>query len=44
MAEIGKFEVKITVIASGLKKYLPFIINNNLVFIDRMQITNSSLD
>ena len=44
MAEIGKFDVKISVIPSGLKKYMPFIFNNNLVFIIRMQLMNFSLD
>ena len=44
MQEIGKFDVKICVISNGLEKYTAFTINTNLVFIDRMQFTNSSLD
>ena len=42
--EIGKFVVKVNVIPTGLKKYVTFTINNNLVFIDSMQFMNSSLD
>ena len=44
MQEIGKFDVKISVTSNGLEKYTAFTINTNLVFIDRMQFTNSSLD
>ena len=44
MQEIGKFDVKINVIPNGLEKYMAFTINKNLVFIDSMQFTNSSLD
>ena len=32
------------VIPNGLEKYMAFMINRNLVFIDRMQFINSSLD
>ena len=32
------------VIADGLEKYMAFIINNNLAFIDSIQFMNSSLD
>ena len=31
--EIGKFDVKVSVIPNGLEKYMAFIINRNLVFI-----------
>ena len=31
-----------SVISSGLEKYMAFTINNNLVFIDSMQFINSS--
>ena len=41
--EISNFDVKINVIPNGLEKYMAFKINNNLVFIDRMQLMNSSL-
>ena len=42
--EIGKFDVKVSVIPNRLEKYLAFTINNSLVFIDSMQFMNSSLD
>ena len=35
--------MKIDVIPSGLEKYMAFIVNKNLVFIDSMQFMNSSL-
>ena len=41
--ELKKFDVKIDVIPNGLEKYMAFILNKNLVFIDSMQIMNSSL-
>ena len=44
MQEIGKFDVRISVISNELEKYTAFTINTNLVFIDSMQFTNSSLD
>ena len=44
MQEVGKFYVKVSVILNGLEKYINFAINNNLVFIDSMQLMNSSLD
>ena len=34
--EIGKFDVKISVMPNGLEKYITFTINNNLFFIDSM--------
>ena len=42
--EIGKYDVKVNVILNELEKYMTFTINNNLVFIDRMQFMNSSVD
>ena len=44
MQEIGKFDVKISVIPYGLEKCMAFTINKNLIFIDNMQFMNSSLD
>ena len=38
------FDAEISVIPNGLEKYMAFIINKNLVFIDSMQFMNSSLD
>ena len=43
MQEIHKFDVKINVIPNRLEKYMAFIINNNWIFINRMQFMNSSL-
>ena len=42
--EISKFDVKVSAIPNGLEKYMGFTINTNLVFIDSMQLINSSLD
>ena len=42
--ELDKFDVKIDVIPNGLEKYMAFILNKNLVFIDSMQFMNSSLE
>ena len=42
--EIGKFDVKVSVIPNGLEKYIAFTVNKNLVFIDSMQFMNSGLD
>ena len=42
--EMGKSDVKVSVIPNGLEKYMAFTINRNLVFIDSMQFMNSSLD
>ena len=44
MREIGKFDVKVSVLRNGLENYMAFTINKNLVFIDSMQFVNSSLD
>ena len=41
---MSKFDVKVSVIPNGLEKYIAFTINRNLVFIDSMQLMNSSLD
>ena len=41
---ISNFDVDIDVIPNGLEKYMAFIINRNLVFIESMQFMNSSLD
>ena len=41
--ELDKFDVEISVIPNGLKKYMKFCLNKNLVFIDSMQFMNSSL-
>ena len=41
---ISKFELKISVMPTGLEKYMAFTINNNLVFIDSMQSINFTLD
>ena len=42
--ELKKFGEKIDVIPNGLKKYMAFILNKNLVFIDSMQFMNSGLE
>ena len=42
--ELDKLDVKSKVIPNGLKKYMTFFLNKNLVFIDSMQFMNSSLD
>ena len=44
MQEIGKFDVKMDVITDGLDKCMAFTVNRNLVFIDRIEFMNSSLD
>ena len=41
---LKKFYVKIDVIPNRLEKYMAFILNKNLVFIDSMQFMNSSLE
>ena len=41
---LHKFNLKINVIPNGLEKYMAFLLNKNLVFIDSMQLMNSSLD
>ena len=42
--ELKKFDVEIGVIPNRLEKYMAFILNKNLVFIDSMQFVNSSLE
>ena len=42
--ELKKFHVKIDIISNGLEKYMAFMINKNLVFINSMQFMNSSLE
>ena len=42
--ELSNFDVSIDVIPCGLEKYIAFIVNRWLVFIDSMQFMNSSLD
>ena len=44
MQEIGKFDVKKSVIPNGLEKYIVLTINNNLVLVDSIQFMNSTLD
>ena len=44
MQEIGKFDVKISVIPNELEKYMAFTINKNLVLTNSMQFMNFSLD
>ena len=41
--ELNKFDVKIDVIPNRLEKYMALFLNKNLVFIDSMQVMNSSL-
>ena len=42
--ELGKFNLKLTVIPNGLEKYMSFTINNKLNFIHSFQFLSSSLD
>ena len=44
MQELDKFNLKINVITNGLKKYMSFIINNKLLFIDSFYFLSSSSD
>ena len=41
---LHKFNLKINIIPNGLEKYMALFLNKNLVFIDSMQFTNSTLD
>ena len=43
MQELGKFDLKISVIPNRLEKYMSFTINNKLSFIDSFQFLSSSL-
>ena len=42
MQELGKFNLRITVIPNELEKYMGFTINNKLRFIDNFQFLSSS--
>ena len=42
--ELKNSDVKIDVIPNGLEKYMTFTLNKNSVFIDSMQLMNSSLE
>ena len=44
MQELGKFNLKISVIPIGLEKYLTFTVTNKLSFINSFQFLSSSLD
>ena len=44
MKELSNFDVSIDVIPCGLEKYMAFIVNRWLVFVDSMQFMNISLD
>ena len=44
MQELGKFNLKISVIPNGLQRYLSFTINNKFSIIDSFQFLSSSLD
>ena len=44
MQELGKFNLKISVIPYGLEKYTSFTINNKLSFLDSFQFLSSSID
>ena len=44
MPELGKSSLKISVIPNELEKYMSFIINNKLRFINSFQFLSSSLD
>ena len=43
-SELDKFDVKISVIPTGLEKYMAFFFNKSSVLIGSMQFMNSSLD
>ena len=42
--EFDIFDAKISVISNGLGKYMAFVLNKNLLFIDSIPYMNSSLD
>ena len=44
MQELGKFNLKTSVIPNGLERYMSFTINNKLIFIERFHYLSSSLD
>ena len=43
MQEIGKFKNNINVIPNNMEKYMAFMIDRNLIFIDSFQFMNQSL-
>ena len=43
-SKLNKFDVEINAIPIGLEKYMAFFLGKNVVFIDSMQVMNSSLD
>ena len=44
MQELGKFNIKISVIPNGLEKYMRFTIKDKLRLIDGFQLLSSSSD
>ena len=44
MQELGKFDIKISIIPNGLEKYMSFTINDKLSFIDSFQFLSCLLD
>ena len=44
MQELGKFSLKINLVPNGLEKYMSFIINNKLSFVDSSPFPSSSLN
>ena len=44
MKRVTYFDLILNVIPNGLEKYVAFKIKNNVVFIDSMRSTNSSLN
>ena len=44
MQEINKFDVKRSAIPDGLEEHMAFRINKNFVFIDSIELMNSSLN
>ena len=44
MQEINKFHVKRSAIPDGLEEHMAFRINKNFVFIDSIELVNSSLN
>ena len=44
MQELGKFSLKINLVPNGLEKYMSFIINNKLSFVDSFPFPSFSLN
>ena len=42
--ELSKFDCKINVVPNGLEEYMSLTLGNNIIFIDSMLFSNSSLD